>query len=114
MSLFPPWSILFLSFAVFLFKKTQFESSFFAAYAHLQVKSRMVEAAGCGAVMLVFNDGYNVIEQYYEPGVDFVYWTAQTGPRLLVLAVPGGCVGVAYPPCAILARLLSWVTLATV
>eukprot|EP00667_Euglena_gracilis_P012646 EG_transcript_12994 len=40
-----------------------------------QVKSRMVEAAGCGAVMLVFNDGYNVIEQYYEPGVDFVYWT---------------------------------------
>eukprot|EP00668_Euglena_longa_P012885 GGOE01015387.1.p1 GENE.GGOE01015387.1~~GGOE01015387.1.p1 ORF type:complete len:449 (+),score=98.07 GGOE01015387.1:34-1380(+) len=40
-----------------------------------QVKSRMVEAAGCGALMLVFNDGYNVIERYYEPGVDFVYWT---------------------------------------
>ena len=40
-----------------------------------QFKSRMIEAAACGAVMLVFNDGYNVIEQYFEPGVDFVYWT---------------------------------------
>eukprot|EP00906_Rhabdomonas_costata_P035736 RCo050208 len=39
-----------------------------------QIKSRTFEAAMCGALMLVYNDGMNVIEMFYEPEKEFVYW----------------------------------------
>uniref|UniRef100_A0A7S4GHG5 Spore protein YkvP/CgeB glycosyl transferase-like domain-containing protein n=1 Tax=Eutreptiella gymnastica TaxID=73025 RepID=A0A7S4GHG5_9EUGL len=39
-----------------------------------QMKSRTFEAAMSGALMLVFNDGVNIIEKYYEPDTEFVYW----------------------------------------
>ena len=28
----------------------------------------------CGALMMVFNDQENIIERYYEPGTEFIYW----------------------------------------
>eukprot|EP01001_Neometanema_parovale_P006208 NODE_2582_length_1387_cov_27.454114_g2454_i0.p1 GENE.NODE_2582_length_1387_cov_27.454114_g2454_i0~~NODE_2582_length_1387_cov_27.454114_g2454_i0.p1 ORF type:complete len:428 (+),score=58.41 NODE_2582_length_1387_cov_27.454114_g2454_i0:56-1339(+) len=39
-----------------------------------QLKSRTFEAAACGALMLVYYDGMNVIEQYFERDIEFVYW----------------------------------------
>eukprot|EP01001_Neometanema_parovale_P005639 NODE_2057_length_1525_cov_51.129815_g1959_i0.p1 GENE.NODE_2057_length_1525_cov_51.129815_g1959_i0~~NODE_2057_length_1525_cov_51.129815_g1959_i0.p1 ORF type:complete len:272 (-),score=15.28 NODE_2057_length_1525_cov_51.129815_g1959_i0:21-836(-) len=39
-----------------------------------QLKSRTIEAAACGAMMMVYNDGFNVIEQYFVPDLDFLYW----------------------------------------
>eukprot|EP00667_Euglena_gracilis_P012968 EG_transcript_13354 len=39
-----------------------------------QLKSRTFEAAMSGSLMLVFNDGINVIEKYFAPGTEFVYW----------------------------------------
>eukprot|EP00668_Euglena_longa_P030118 GGOE01037532.1.p1 GENE.GGOE01037532.1~~GGOE01037532.1.p1 ORF type:complete len:455 (-),score=110.71 GGOE01037532.1:92-1456(-) len=39
-----------------------------------QLKSRTFEAAMSGALMLVFNDGINVIEKYFVPGEEFLYW----------------------------------------
>lgn len=32
----------------------------------------------CGSLMLVFDDGENVIEHYYEPGTEFLYWHNST------------------------------------
>ena len=43
-----------------------------------QLKARTVEAAACGCVMLVYNDGFNVIERYFTPDVHFLYWSNHT------------------------------------
>ena len=39
-----------------------------------QIKSRINEAAFCRTLNLVERDPWNVIEYWYEPGVDFVYF----------------------------------------
>ena len=42
-----------------------------------QVKSRMFEAAIMKCIMLVFKDNTTLIETFYEPGVDFLYYTTE-------------------------------------
>lgn len=39
-----------------------------------QFKTRVHEAAISRCINLVFNDGWNVIEDYYEPGKEFLYF----------------------------------------
>lgn len=39
-----------------------------------QFKTRIHEAAISRCINLVYNDGWNVIEDYYEPGKDFIYF----------------------------------------
>jgi len=39
-----------------------------------QMKSRTFEAAMCGALMMVFDDRENIIERYFEPDTEFLYW----------------------------------------
>jgi hypothetical protein len=38
-----------------------------------QLKSREFEAAFCKSLILCFEDNYNIIENYFEPGEDFLY-----------------------------------------
>lgn len=50
------------------------------AFSHLgagilpQIKSRMFEAAFTGALMLCYKDPWNPIEQFFTPGVNFLYF----------------------------------------
>jgi hypothetical protein len=50
------------------------------AYSHIdlkiypQQKSRMFEAAFCKTLMLVQRDPWNIIEQFFKPNVDFIYF----------------------------------------
>ncbi len=39
-----------------------------------QLKTRFTEAAASRALMLVRKDPFNIVERYYTPGVDFVYY----------------------------------------
>jgi len=39
-----------------------------------QMKTRMVEAALTKTLMLIYKDEWNVIENWFEPNVDFLYW----------------------------------------
>ena len=39
-----------------------------------QFKSRTTEAALNKCIMLCYEDDYKVIEKYYKPNVDFLYW----------------------------------------
>jgi hypothetical protein len=39
-----------------------------------QLKARMHEAAICKTLNLVHRDPWNVVENFYEPGVDFIYF----------------------------------------
>jgi hypothetical protein len=39
-----------------------------------QMKSRIIEAAACKSLMLVYKDDWNYIESYFDEGVDFLYW----------------------------------------
>lgn len=42
-----------------------------------QFKTRIHEAAISRCINLVFNDGWNVIEDYYEPEKEFIYFTSE-------------------------------------
>eukprot|EP00993_Chasmostoma_nieuportense_P001478 NODE_2357_length_1200_cov_22.060578_g2243_i0.p1 GENE.NODE_2357_length_1200_cov_22.060578_g2243_i0~~NODE_2357_length_1200_cov_22.060578_g2243_i0.p1 ORF type:complete len:373 (-),score=70.19 NODE_2357_length_1200_cov_22.060578_g2243_i0:80-1159(-) len=45
-------------------------------YNHVpQLKARTFEAAFSGALMLVFDDGFRLLDRYFTPGVDFLYFT---------------------------------------
>ena len=39
-----------------------------------QFKTRMVEAAACKTLMLMYKDDWNVIEEWFEPNKHFLYW----------------------------------------
>ena len=39
-----------------------------------QMKTRMVEAAACKTLMLMYKDNWNVIEEWFEPNKHFLYW----------------------------------------
>jgi hypothetical protein len=39
-----------------------------------QMKTRMVEAALTKTLMLIYKDEWNVIENWFEPNIDFIYW----------------------------------------
>ena len=39
-----------------------------------QFKTRMVEAAACKTLMLMYKDNWNVIEEWFEPNKHFLYW----------------------------------------
>ena len=39
-----------------------------------QLKSRTIEAAACGAGLLVYDDGWNLMDHYLTPGRDFLYF----------------------------------------
>jgi hypothetical protein len=39
-----------------------------------QLKSRCFEAAFCKSLMLVLRDQYNIVSQWFEPNVDFLYF----------------------------------------
>lgn len=39
-----------------------------------QMKTRMVEAAACKTLMLMYKDDWNVIEEWFEPNTHFLYW----------------------------------------
>lgn len=39
-----------------------------------QLKTRMIEAALCKTIMLIKRDHWNVIEYWFKPDVDFIYW----------------------------------------
>ncbi len=39
-----------------------------------QMKTRMVEAAACKTLMLMYKDDWNVIEEWFEPNKHFLYW----------------------------------------
>lgn len=39
-----------------------------------QMKTRILEAAVSRSLILMFHDPWNMIESYFEPDVDFVYW----------------------------------------
>jgi hypothetical protein len=39
-----------------------------------QFKTRMVEAAACKTLMLMYKDEWNVIENWFEPNKHFLYW----------------------------------------
>lgn len=39
-----------------------------------QMKTRMVEAAACKTLMLIYKDEWNVIEEWFEPNTHFLYW----------------------------------------
>ena len=39
-----------------------------------QMKTRMVEAAACKTLMLMYRDDWNVIEEWFEPNKHFLYW----------------------------------------
>lgn len=41
-----------------------------------QFKPRIIEAARCRAINLVYKDGVDVIEKWFVPGEDFIYWTS--------------------------------------
>lgn len=43
-----------------------------------QLKSRCFEAAFCKSLMLVMKDNYNIITQWFEPDVDFLYFNPDT------------------------------------
>ena len=40
-----------------------------------QLKTRMVEAASTNTLFLLKQDEWNVIEEWFTPGEDFIYWT---------------------------------------
>ena len=39
-----------------------------------QFKTRMVEAAACKTLMLIYKDDWDVIEEWFEPNKHFLYW----------------------------------------
>jgi hypothetical protein len=39
-----------------------------------QMKTRMVEAAACKSLMLLYKDDWNVVENWFEPNKHFLYW----------------------------------------
>jgi hypothetical protein len=39
-----------------------------------QFKTRMVEAAACKTLMLMYKDDWNVIEEWFQPNKHFLYW----------------------------------------
>lgn len=39
-----------------------------------QMKTRMVEAAACKTLMLLYKDDWNVVENWFEPNIHFLYW----------------------------------------
>lgn len=43
-----------------------------------QIKSRVFEAAFCKSLMLVLRDPFNVIEKFFEPGKEFIYFDFET------------------------------------
>mgnify|MGYP003108532020 CR=1 FL=1 len=42
-----------------------------------QMKTRMVEAAACGTLMLLYRDGYNVVENWFTSDKHFLYFSNQ-------------------------------------
>ena len=44
-----------------------------------QLKARTIEAAACGCLMLIYNDGFNIVEKYFTPNEDFLYWDNSSG-----------------------------------
>jgi len=40
-----------------------------------QIKTRVFEAVESKSLMLCYKDPWNMIESYFEEGVDFIYWT---------------------------------------
>eukprot|EP00993_Chasmostoma_nieuportense_P000835 NODE_1767_length_1389_cov_50.113312_g1678_i0.p1 GENE.NODE_1767_length_1389_cov_50.113312_g1678_i0~~NODE_1767_length_1389_cov_50.113312_g1678_i0.p1 ORF type:complete len:431 (-),score=81.42 NODE_1767_length_1389_cov_50.113312_g1678_i0:95-1282(-) len=49
-----------------------------------QLKSRTFEAAASGALMLVYEDGFNIIENFYTPVTEFLYWRTTAQLRSLL------------------------------
>lgn len=41
-----------------------------------QMKTRMVEAAACKTLMLIYKDDWNVIEKWFKPNEHFLYWSS--------------------------------------
>ena len=57
----------------------------------------LAQAAMCGALMMVFNDGSNIIEKYYEPDTEFIYWYNHTDLKQVPtgsLEGGGSCTGI--------------------
>jgi len=60
------------------------------AFSHLedfiypQLKSRTFEAAFCKTLMLVQKDPWNLIELYFKPGKDFIYFDGKDDLRLKI------------------------------
>jgi hypothetical protein len=52
-----------------------------------QLKSRSFESAFCKTLMLVLNDGYNVIEQWFTPNKHFIYFKDQDELKSLIKEV---------------------------
>jgi spore maturation protein CgeB len=42
-----------------------------------QLKSRVFEGALMGCVLLVYKDEYGTMDQYFQEGVDFIYFTSE-------------------------------------
>lgn len=49
-----------------------------------QLKSRPFEAAFCQSLMLVKRDEWNIIEQWFEPNVDFFYYSNADELKMLI------------------------------
>jgi len=49
-----------------------------------QLKSRTFEAAFCKSLILCKKDKFNIIEEWFEPNIDFLYWKEQDDLALLI------------------------------
>jgi hypothetical protein len=49
-----------------------------------QMKTRIVEAAACKTLMLLYKDDWNVVENWFEPNKHFLYWETFDELQLLI------------------------------
>jgi hypothetical protein len=50
-----------------------------------QTKSRYFEAAFCKSLILMYRDNWNLIEEWFTPNIDFIYWNNESELRDLVI-----------------------------
>uniref|UniRef100_A0A7S4G0X5 Spore protein YkvP/CgeB glycosyl transferase-like domain-containing protein n=1 Tax=Eutreptiella gymnastica TaxID=73025 RepID=A0A7S4G0X5_9EUGL len=67
-----------------------------------QLKARTIEAALSGTLMLVYNDSVNIIERFFEPEREFLYWTTAADLKCTLDLVLDNFT--AYLPIALRAR----------
>lgn len=49
-----------------------------------QIKSRVFEAALCGSLILCLRDKWNIIERFFKPNVDFLYYDLDSDLEVLI------------------------------
>ena len=49
-----------------------------------QIKSRVFESALCGSLILCLRDNWNIIEHFFEPNIDFLYFDETTDLTKLI------------------------------